>query len=104
MTLLCPAHAAPAPLVCWYALAHEHARPRRGLEHIVDAFDLQGAALFVCTRANFLCDAFGFSAGYGLGRYAAEVGFAPNKKDGNLRSADRPYFLDPLQPDVSDRV
>ena len=104
MPLLRPAHAAPAPLMCGNTLAHEHARPRCGLEHIVNTFDLQGAALFVCTRANFLCDALGFSAGYGFGRYAAEVGFAPNKKDGDLRSADRPYFLDPLQPDVSDRV
>ena len=87
-----------------HSFTHEHACTSRGLEHIVDTFNLQGAALFVCTRANFLCDAFGFSAGHGLGRYAAEVGFAPNKKYGDLGSADRPYFLDPLQPDVSDRV
>ena len=58
MPLLRPAHAAPAPLVCWYALAHEHARARRGLEDVVDALDLERRALLVRARADRLRDPF----------------------------------------------
>ena len=40
-----------------HALAHEHARARRGLEDVVDALDLERGALLVRARADELRNA-----------------------------------------------
>ena len=36
------------------ALAHQHARARRGLKHVVNTFDLEGGALLVSPRTDRL--------------------------------------------------
>lgn len=77
-----------------HALAHQHARPRRRLKHIIDALDLERAALLVRARADRLRDPLcllardevgGGGRGGAFGR--PEVGLAPHEEDRDLGAA-----------------
>ena len=92
-----------------HALAHEHARARRGLKHIVDALDLERGALFVRTCADGLRDLLGLCAGDERGRIGAalwwpEVRLAADKDDGYLWATDRANFFYPLLIMISAEV
>ena len=96
------------PAVRRHALAHEHARARRGLEHVVDALDLERAALLVRARADRGRDALRLLArdeGGRVGRAGrrAQVGLAADEDDGDRRAADGADFFYPLWVGVSQR-
>jgi hypothetical protein len=58
-----------------HAFAHEHARPGRGLEHVVDAGRGERAALLVGPGADLLCYTFALGTGDVVGVGIVGVGF-----------------------------
>lgn len=95
----------PTAIIRRHPIAHQHARARRRLEHVVHAFDAQGRALLVRARPDDLGDALALLAGDpGAGVFwrggvrggGAEVGFAADEDDGDGGAADGADFFYPL--------
>lgn len=85
-----------------HALAHEHRRARRRLEHVVHALDLQRRALLVRPRPDRLRDLLRLRPRHELRRVRAalwwpQVRLAANEDDGYLGAADRAHFFYPLR-------
>lgn len=75
-----------------YALAHEHARARRGLKHVVDALNLERRAFFVPAGADGLRDALGLLPRHEVrcvraAGWRPQVRLAADKDDGDRRPA-----------------
>ena len=89
------------------AVAHEHARARRGLEHLVDALDLERGALLVRARADDVRHALALLARHvppegvrGRRRVVLcgpQVGLAAHENDRDRRPTDAAHLLDPLR-------
>lgn len=96
-----PAALPPVVLLPVDALAHQHARARRRLEHVVHALDLQRGALLVRARADRARHALRLLARHevrelGRVRGRPQVRFAAHEQHGDGRAADGAHFFYPL--------
>ena len=83
-------------------VTHKHASSSGGLEHIVNAFNPEGAAFFVVPGADIMSNTFGLRPCHVIQVIwmilcRPEVRFAPDKDDRNDGSTNGPHFFNPLQ-------
>jgi len=89
------------------AVTHQHAGSGGGLKDIINAFDAEGAALFVVPSADIVSDTLGLRSCHVVQVVwmilrRPKVRFASDKDDRNDGTANGPHLFNPLRRSVSD--
>ena len=84
-----------------FIISHEHAQPRRCLENVIHALDLERTALFVCPSADLIgnCLPLFWADKVWVGWVVwwwSEVEFTTDEENGEVGPAFRMDFFDPL--------
>lgn len=96
-----------------HTVPHQHTGPSSGFKDIVNAFDFQCGAFFICSSADGLSCPFTACSGHPRARVVwgvwvihggTKIRFAANKDDGNCCATDRAYLFYPFIFHVVQRV
>lgn len=88
------------------AISHQHARSCCSLKHLIDSLNPQCGAFLIGSRANGACHSLSLLPCHprawivrrvGVFRCRSQISLAANEYDGNGRSANISYFLNPLR-------